>query len=264
MNAALFEFKAWLVQQWKAAGPHQVHSPHIFRLLTQVLKNQSGNTIFQELNTMRSRLRKDRTELEIEDFGAGPRKNKQGKKRSVQEIAKNSLQSRRCAEHLFRIVSDLQPRMALELGTSLGITTAYMARASESCQWITMEGSTQIADFARKLLTQLDVKNVKVQTGNFDDILPIFCANHTGVDFVLFDGNHKLEPTLRYFNILAKLAHEKTVFIFDDIHWSKEMEEAWSEIQKSPSVSLTVDFFHFGMVLFRGGIEKQHFILRLP
>ena len=46
------------------------------------------------------------------------------------------------------------------------------------------------------------------------------------------------QPTLNYFNQLLKISTQSTIFIFDDIHWSVEMEEAWNEIKQHPSVTL--------------------------
>jgi predicted O-methyltransferase YrrM len=264
MSDALFEFRAGLKHLLKAGGPHQVHSPLVFRLLTQVLVPSKNFYAFEELNVQRKSLLTDNSTLEIVDYGAGSRKKIKGNSRKVSEIARLSLQKRRIAESLFYFIRDLQPSNAIELGTSLGLTTAYMARASSACKWTTMEGAPEVADYAKNVLSQLDVTNVEIQKGNFDDLIPDYCAKAAQLDFAFLDGNHRYEPTLRYFNWLSALAGEKSVFILDDIHWSSEMEKAWNEIQNSNRVTVSIDFFHFGIVFFRSGIEKQKFVLRLP
>jgi predicted O-methyltransferase YrrM len=83
------------------------------------------------------------------------------------------------------------------------------------------------------------------------------------LDLVFFDGNHQKVPTLDYFHHCLTKAHENSIFIFDDIHWSSEMDEAWQQIQGHEQVSLTIDLFQFGLVFFRKGIAKQHFTLRM-
>ncbi|MFM9984479.1 MAG: O-methyltransferase [Flavobacteriales bacterium] len=264
MGDALFELRSWLRHRLSAGGPHQVHSPLVFRLLTQVLVPQKKYYAFEELNTRREALLKDYTKLEILDYGAGSRKNFSDNSRKVADIARLSLQRSHCAEALFYIIRDLQPTSAIELGTSLGLTTAYMAKGCTECQWTSMEGAPKVADFARNLLRQLDVTNVEIVTGNFDDLLPMYCSKNQKLDFAFIDGNHRYEPTMRYFYWLSPLASENAVFILDDIHWSPEMEKAWNEIQNSNLISVSIDFFHFGMIFFRSGIEKQKFILRLP
>jgi len=79
---------------------------------------------------------------------------------------------------------------------------------------------------------------------------------------VFFDGNHRKEPTLKYFKQCLKKTNDNSIFIFDDIYWSEEMESAWNEIKANPEVSITVDLFELGLVFFRKGIEKQDFVVK--
>ncbi|HEX8547054.1 MAG TPA: class I SAM-dependent methyltransferase, partial [Cytophagaceae bacterium] len=83
------------------------------------------------------------------------------------------------------------------------------------------------------------------------------------LDMVFFDANHKYDPTLNYFNLCLQKVHEESIFIFDDIYWSKEMTKAWKEIIAHPSVILSIDLFHFGLVFFRKNQPKQHFKLKI-
>ena len=50
------------------------------------------------------------------------------------------------------MVKHYQPATILELGTSLGITTSYLSLAKPDARLITMEGSKEIADVAKKIL----------------------------------------------------------------------------------------------------------------
>jgi len=51
--------------------------------------------------------------------------------------------------------------------------------------------------------------------------------------------------------------------VFDDIHWSAEMEKAWLEIKSHPSVQYTIDIFFLGFVFFRPDFKvKQNFSIR--
>ena len=60
--------------------------------------------------------------------------------------------------------------------------------------------------------------------------------------------------------MLIKKTDENSILIFDDIHWSEEMELAWKEIQNHPLVTVTIDLFFIGIVFFRKeNIVKQHF-----
>ena len=83
------------------------------------------------------------------------------------------------------------------------------------------------------------------------------------INLAFIDGNHRKEPTLHYFSELLKKSTNDSIFIFDDIHWSSEMEEAWNLIQQHDSVTLTVDLFFIGLVFFSTDFKvKQHFTIR--
>ncbi len=77
-----------------------------------------------------------------------------------------------------------------------------------------------------------------------------------------FDGNHRKEPTLRYFEQCIHFSNENSIFVFDDIHWSKGMESAWEYIKNDRRVSITIDLFWFGIIFFVEGVEKQDFVIR--
>jgi predicted O-methyltransferase YrrM len=82
------------------------------------------------------------------------------------------------------------------------------------------------------------------------------------LDLVFFDGNHRYQPTMNYFNLCLKKANENSVFVFDDIYWSNEMTKAWEEIKNHKDVTVTIDLFSVGLVFFRTQQAKQHFILK--
>lgn len=154
--------------------------------------------------------------------------------------------------------------MIVDLGTSLGTTTAYLAQATKAFggHVLTFEGCPETALVAQQNFSQLGIQNVSVVVGNLDETLAAEVVALPPVDFVFFDANHRYEPTVRYFEICLTNIHNDTVFVFDDIHWSAEMERAWAFIKKHPSVRVTVDLFWVGLVFFRHEQPKQDFILR--
>ena len=103
--------------------------------------------------------------------------------------------------------------------------------------------------------------NVNYVAGNFNTTLKDVCKNKE-YDFVFFDGNHTKKATLDYFRVCLISKHNDSVFVFDDIHWSKEMKEAWMEIKEHPEVTVTVDLFQWGVVFFRKEQRKEHFTIR--
>jgi predicted O-methyltransferase YrrM len=241
---------------------HGMHSPFVFEFITKVLNDKKKYPAYQQVEDLRKQLLKDQTILTIEDFGAGSTVDKTNQ-RSVASIAKNAAKPAKFGQLLYRMVKHYQPQTILELGTSLGISTSYLALAKPGTKLITMEGAAAIAETARQNFKSLKLNNVEIVTGNFDDTLSAVIGQLSSVNFVFIDGNHRREPTEKYFNQLLPVTNNDSILIFDDIHWSKEMEQAWETIKQHPSVRCTIDLFFIGIVLFRQEFkEKQHFSVR--
>jgi len=160
------------------------------------------------------------------------------------------------------LVNHFQPKNILEIGTSLGITTLYIALPDRRNNVVTLEGSIETARIAALNFQMENVSNINVITGEFSKTLPKTIKKLESLDFVYFDGNHRKLPTLNYFEQCLKIHNDKSIFIFDDIYHSKEMKEAWAAIKEHPAVTLTIDLFSLGIVFFIKQPAKQHFTLR--
>lgn len=239
---------------------HRIHSPFVFNLIIKVLNDKTGYEDYLVIEEKRKKLLSNASVIEVEDFGAGSAKGL-AKQRSIEQIASSSLKPKKYAQLLNRMVRYFDSKQILELGTSLGITTSYLAKANVGAQVTTLEGSKAIAEVANNVFKELELQNIHFITGNFDDTLPSVISKT--FDFIFIDGNHRKEPTLRYFHQLLQSVQPSTVMVFDDIHWSRDMEEAWEEVKQHPSVTLTVDLFFIGLVFFRKEQkEKEHFVIR--
>lgn len=241
---------------------HGMHSPFVFEFITRVLNDDRQFYAYQPIENLRKLLLADTRTVVVRDLGAGSRVEKT-QSRLVKQIAHSSLKPTRFSQLLFRMVDFYQPQVVLEMGTSLGITTAYLAAAGNNARIITMEGAEEVAALAKKNFEKLQIHNVAMLEGNFDDTLPGLLDREKRLDFVFIDGNHRYEPTVRYFHQLLPVLHEYSILVFDDIHWSKEMEQAWTHICQHEAVNLTIDLFFIGLVFFRKeNKQKQHFSIR--
>lgn len=244
-----------------AKSKHGVHSPFVFDFIEDVLQSNKKYYSFEAIELVRKLMLSETKSINITDFGAGSKKSK-STSRSVREIAKNSLKKAAYCEMLFKIANKTNANTILELGTSLGITTSYLGKSRRNARIYTLEGCPEIAKIATKNFSTLKLNNIKLIVGNFDTTLETVLKKEPLFDLIFIDGNHQKEPTLRYFNQLLPYTNEHTVMIFDDIHWSKEMEEAWTEIIKNEKLTVTIDVFEMGIVFFRKEQLKQHFVLR--
>lgn len=244
---------------------HGIHSPFVYSFVREVLRDKRTYPCYQPIAALRRILKTDERFVEVEDFGAGSRVIS-SRTRRIGDIAKSSLKPKKYSRLLFRMVQQWQPSVILELGTCFGVTTAYLASGHKNAQVYTMEGASSIAEVARHNFNELQLSNIELIEGNFDNklqgLLEGLKAGNKNLDFVFIDGNHRKEPTIRYFQALLPLITENSVVVFDDIHWSEEMESAWEVIKKAPEVSLTIDLFFIGIVFFRKENKvKQDFVI---
>ena len=254
-------FKHWMRAENKKG--HGVHSPFVFDFIQTVLRDTRHFYAFDDIERVRANALNNQTVLHVTDFGAGSHTGA-GTQRTVASIAKNAARTPAQGRFLFRLMQRYGYSSVLELGTSLGMGTSYLASANASARIHTLEGCPNIAAQAQQHFNALQLNNIHITQGNFDDtLLPVLEIIKT-LDVFFVDGNHREEPTLRYFNMALPYMHPQGVMIFDDIHWSPGMQAAWEQIKQDPSVRLSLDLFYVGLVFFDSAFkEKQDFSLLL-
>jgi len=241
---------------------HGIHSPFVFDFIIKVLNDKKEYACYNSIEKRRAALLTDATIIEVEDFGAGSSVIKTNN-RVVKDIARSSLKPKKFSQLLFRMVQYYQPKTIVELGTSFGITTAYLAAGNNNAKVFTCEGAKNIAAIAKQTFSDLHQQNIELTEGDFAKTLPPLLMQLKNIDLAFVDGNHRKQPTLDYFTQLLNVSTSSTILIFDDIHWSTEMEEAWDEIQQHISVTLTIDLFFIGIVVLSDDFKaKQHFVVR--
>ncbi len=239
---------------------HGIHSPFIFDFTQNVIFSNKNHALFDKILTIAADFEKDNKQIQISDSGAGSRVFK-GNKRRIKDIAKVSSTRIKYGKLLFRMVEYLHFENILELGTSLGVGTLYLASAKKA-NVFTIEGDKAIYKIAKNTFEQAGLTNINSINSLFDKSLPEVLSKMPSIDLVYFDGNHKLEPTLKYFEQCLANINNNSIFVFDDIHWSMEMEQAWDKIKRHPQTKVTIDLFQMGIVFFRKELSKEHFVIK--
>jgi predicted O-methyltransferase YrrM len=238
-------------------GGYGVHSPYLFQFTRFALREKHAFYSFQSIERLRSALQKDNRVVHIADFGTG-----KDRSETISKIVDKAVQSSKYGQLLFRIVHYFKAQQVLELGTSLGITTAYLASVSTENTCISLEGSPEIAVMAKENLRKLKLSNVEIVVGNIDTTLAGVLAKTEKLDFVYFDANHRSQAVLNYFEQCLSKVHKQTVMVFDDIYWSADMEHAWGVIKNHQQVNATIDLFQLGIVFFNDDLHKKHYKMR--
>jgi predicted O-methyltransferase YrrM len=257
----LFQIKSYLQFLWHSKNEHAVHSPFVFNLLTKCFYDKKFKPEYDVLKDYRNQLLQNKNIINITDFGAGSRVFKSNA-RQIAQIAKTAGISSKQAQLLFRIVNYFQPDTILEIGTSLGLATSALSLGNPKASIITLEGCPETAKQAQLQFQKFSCNNVESVVTEFNSYLQNCQLKTENCQLIYFDGNHSKTATLEYFELLLPTITNETVWIFDDIHWSAEMEEAWEIIKNHPKVTVSIDTFQWGLVFFRYEQPKQHFIIR--
>lgn len=238
---------------------HSLHSPFLYSFYTEVIKadHLAG---FEQLEDLRKTLVASKETLSVMELGAGSRVDN-GQTRKVADIARHASTPPSFSRLLNRIISKGNFSHILELGTSLGQNTLYMQQACAEGTIYTLEGSPEIANVACKHFDRFKAGNIHLIEGNIDDTLAPTLEKLNKVDLAYLDANHRYEPTMRYFEQILSKLHSQSIVVVDDIHWSREMNQAWQVLIEHPGVSLSLDLFEGGLLFFNPELKKEHYIL---
>lgn len=262
MNKSTF-IRKYLKYFFTADTKYNVHSPFVYDLVSNVIDDHKRYPEYRQIRRINRELKNDSRYVRIQHIGAGSNESEGNEEqKKLGEIAGRSGHLIKYQKLLFRLVRYFQPKTILELGTSLGSSSMVFSIANPDAGIETIEGNPVIAEIAGENFRKFSASNILLYTGTFEEVLPTIIDQTPTFDLVFFDGNHRKKPTLNYFNICLEKANNNSVFIFDDINWSDEMQEAWQEIKEHPDVRVTIDLYTMGLVFFRNELSRQDFVIR--
>ena len=256
----IYKINQYIKFLFKSTNQHGVHSPFVYHLITKCFYDKTNYSAYKQIKQYKQNVLANSNTIEVTDFGAGSHV-ANNNTRKVSQIAKNAGTTTRRAKLLFRLTQYFKCNTILELGTSLGIATHAMSLGHPESKITTIEGCPNISKFSEDNFKNLKLSNIEIIIGNISEIIQNLKSNT--YDLIFFDGNHQKDATIHYFEILLSTTHNDTVFIFDDIYWSKDMTEAWDTIIQHPKVTVSIDTFFWGFVFFRKEQQKEHFTIRL-
>ncbi|MCR4663992.1 MAG: class I SAM-dependent methyltransferase [Paludibacteraceae bacterium] len=273
LRQTVFRAISYLRHQLSAwnTGGEGIHSPYLFYWVRHCLYDQNGYYAFREIEKQRQAMLQSSETVTVTDYGTGKMRSST---RRVKDIAATSLESPKNAQTLFRLVRFLSDKELhsgredntlniIELGTNLGITTAYLAAPSSKNKVCTLEGSKALTEIARQNWRKLKANNITAIEGNIDNTLAATLKQLRQIDMAFIDANHTKEATMRYWHQIMPYIRQKSVVVIDDIHWSKEMEQAWKQIQNDRRVACTMDLYDMGMVFFDPAYLHRNYRLRI-
>lgn len=261
----IWSYVRHVLTAWNTTG-EGIHSPYLFYLVRFLMRDENAYYCFADIERRRETLKADRRELDVLDYGSAGSPEGKTIRRSVGIIAREQLERAHVGQLLFRLVAFMshdqkRPLRIVELGTSLGITTAYLAAPDSRNKITTLEGSQAVAKVACEQWEQLGLKNIECVIGNIDETL--YEAVREGVDLAYVDANHTYEATMRYVNYLLSHLEEKGIVVLDDIYYSPDMTRAWERLKNDERVTTSMDLYHVGLLFIDKHYLKRHYRVRV-
>lgn len=253
-------YRFWLNS--KPTGGHGIHSPYVYKLYTEVIEPDKQEKVFEKIEEYRRELKGCGLSVIRKSIGESINSGYRGEEVSLKKIARTVAIPKHLGRLLYRLTKHYQPENIIELGTSIGISTMYLAASNLKTSIFTIEGDEAVLGIAQNRFRKNGLTNIQTLSGVFEEQLPRILNEVKSVDLVFIDGDHSGRALISYFNQILPKINEKSIIIVDDIRWSKSMEKAWEYICSNSQVSISIDLFRCGILIFEKGITKQHFLLR--
>lgn len=244
-------------RQCKPRHGFGIHSPFVFDLYTQAIDPDRKDAAFRPIERYRQSLKRSAQRVAV--VGMDGRSQATAE---LRQLAWNVAIPPHLGRLLFRLCRYMQPQSIVELGTSVGISTLYMAAAAPDTPLHTIEVNADVLQVASNQFDSMGYGNVHTHSGTFAEHLPALLEQLPSVGLAFVDGHHQGEAMLRYVEAMLPHTTPSSMLVLDDIRWSDDMEAAWHKLCADSRVSLSIDLFRCGILLFRQGIVKQHFNLR--
>lgn len=240
---------------------HSLQAPYIFNFYSRLTDGLKSQKTCLDIEILRNALKQDHRTIFGADFGAGSRVLSLGGNRTIASIARHGVSSPRDCLLLSQLVEMVQPSTCIELGTALGLSTAYLSRAMPNGLIHSFEGIPDLCKIAADTWEKLACENINLVSGDIDEHLPKLLHQVKKVNFVIIDANHTSDALLRYFHWIKPHLSPGAVLYIDDIRWSLEMYDAWQKVTKDKAVTLSIELLNSGLLVFEEGLPKQHYIL---
>jgi len=256
LNKLFFRIKSYISFIIKSKNKHGVHSPFVFDLITKCFNKKNPTNFDQLFLKYKKELFKNTSTINVTSNGTI------SNMRQVSKIYKSTGISNKSAKLLIKLMQYYKPTSVIEIETSLGLSTVALSISLPNSSITTIEECTKTGNIAQNLFNKYQFKNIKLIIGNFNETL-VKQLNKNTFDFVFFNGNHTKKATLDYFKLCLSSIHNNSFFLFNNIYRNLEMKQAWEEIKKNPSVTITIDTYQWGIVFFRKEQQKEHFTIRI-
>jgi hypothetical protein len=228
---------------------HGVHSPFLFRLITQIIENKGSFSAYPKLKAAEENVRNMLKIIDMEPYKQSGTVKAGLKSRDIMSL---HLLPVRFDLLLFRLVNDFKPRDIAFYGSTFGATLLALALADSRIPLNAQVANSYYRSFCRRLIEVYEVENIRISETSTVDTS----------DFIVIQ--HPLDPAYCDRILSTILGHPgfEGVIILCGLYSSATMEAVWSAYKKNTIVSISLDLFEIGIFICRNGLQKEDFVLR--
>lgn len=244
---------------FNSKGKHKIHSPFVFDFVSVCL-NIELDEITKMNSILQSQILQSSSErIHVIDVGQGSKKLNSSRK--ISEIYQSASSKGVYADLLYQLVKHYSKTEVLELGTSLGVGTFFLASGNKNGHVTTIDASAETQNIAKDQLIKLGLTNITFVNSTFKEYFDKKPAEV--FDMIFIDGHHNGQALINYLQLLENNMHDETIIVLDDIRWSNDMFDAWKTLVLDQQYHLTLDLFRMGIIMKRQHQAKEHFIIKI-
>ncbi len=230
-----------------------VDSPLVYQLCLDIQSAHDAKTQFKKIEDKRAQLLMDNTLINVQSLGSQSKVNR-SEIRSIRQIALSSVSPRNKCELLYGLVKTTKAKTVLELGTSLAISTAYVAAVDRVDYIKSVEDSSKIHSYNENLAHNSKINMIQ---SDFQSYIENELNNKAKYDCIVLDGRHDEIATISYVNQLINLLNPNGIIIVDDIYWSNGLMNAWKTLRNDYRYNLKIDLFYYGVLSNQASIKEE-------
>jgi len=218
---------------------HGVHSPFIYNLITKVIEEKTPYYFFEDIENFRKEL------LNAEN--------------PVNTITAKETQPKNYGALLFRLVNFFKCRNVLQIGSSTGLMSLYLALPlRNSCECYAMEERVGLLGTILIFAEKYSLTNLHCVEGAYSGNLNQLNTENNPFDLIFINTKGDYEKTFKALNLTEKFIYPETIMVVDNIKRNKSMRKLWQEIKNRSDVRLTIDLLSLGLVFFNPKLHKQN------
>jgi len=235
-------------------GGHGIHSPFLFYLITEVIENKEKLPQFKSFKQLKKKV------LDLIDDSSDSSVKKIYDQFDIRYTKPKKLFKKvelpeKYRQIVFHLIGEFKPSLIVHYGPTLGVNLAALATANLESHIYQLINDPFCELISKRLLNDSANSNIQfIHENSVPEIIP---------EFALL--NCFSEPALSQ-SIIQNYINQHSddgVLIIRGIHESKEMESIWQNTIADQNIRVSLDLFEIGIILFRKGLQKENFILKV-